>query len=72
MQHPLTLSELYVADVNRRVAHLPGTTFVDIGHDLLLADGETDFTKMAGDSLHLAPGGYEIWGRELRRFVSGG
>lgn len=55
----------YVREVNARIARLHGIHFLDIGKDLLLTDGTTDFTKMAGDSLHLAPGGYEVWGRAI-------
>ena len=56
----------YVKEVNRRLKRLRSVTFIDIGPELLLPDGGTDFTKMAGDSLHLAPGGYEVWGSALR------
>jgi len=56
----------YVKDVNGRLKGLRSVEFIDIGPELLLPDGHTDFSKMAGDSLHLAPGGYEVWGKALR------
>jgi lysophospholipase L1-like esterase/pimeloyl-ACP methyl ester carboxylesterase len=56
----------YVGDVNRRLERIKSVSFVDVGRKLLTPGGETDFTKMADDSLHLAPGGYEVWGEALR------
>ena len=43
---------------------------LDITQDLLLKDGSTDFTKMAGDSLHLVQGGYEVWARALASVIA--
>lgn len=66
---PLDPNRDIVAQINRHVkSHLPGYAhFLDIGRELLTQDGYADMSKMAGDALHLQPGGYEVWGKALER-----
>lgn len=59
-----------VAMVNKLISRFADNVSVhwlDIGRQLLLENGTADPTKMAGDSLHLVAGGYEVWGAELER-----
>ncbi|HWA84523.1 MAG TPA: hypothetical protein VG820_13860, partial [Fimbriimonadaceae bacterium] len=66
---PLDPNREIVAQINKSVkGHLPRYAhFLDIGRDLLTLDGYADMGKMAGDAIHLTPGGYEAWGRALER-----
>lgn len=57
-----------VSEVNRGLKNLSAKRrleWLDLTPDLLNADGSTWEGRMAGDSLHLGPEGYEIWGQRL-------
>ena len=61
-----------VATVNNLISRFADNVSVhwlDIGNQLLLEDGTADPSKMAGDSLHIAAGGYEVWAVKLERVI---
>jgi len=55
--------------IKRYLSHRRNTDFVDIVPGMLQADGEPRGELFKGDSLHMTPKGYEIWGEVVRPYV---